>query len=75
MNLKKLAVASAFVVAAGIAVAPAAGADPIGQGGGACTDPQCPPPVRVFMSPNDVTKSIQDRDGCAWLLQNLYIRC
>ena len=55
MITKKIVAASAFVVAAAVVGAPAAGADPIGQGGGACTDPQCPPPVHVFISPDTAT--------------------
>lgn len=57
MIIKKIVATSAFAVAAAVVGAPAAGADPIGQGqgGGACTDAQCPPPVHVFMSPDTAT--------------------
>jgi hypothetical protein len=54
MITKKIVATSAFVVAAAVVGAPAAGADPdpIGQGGGSC---QCPPPAQVVMPPNDAT--------------------
>lgn len=55
MTAKKTVATCAFVVAAAVVGAPVAGADPTGQGGGTCTDPQCPPPVLVFMSPDTAT--------------------
>ena len=55
MIATKIVATWVFVVAAAFVGAPAAGADPTGQGGGTCTDPQCPPPVHVFMSPDTAT--------------------
>ncbi len=73
MVIKKIVATGVFVVAAAVVGAPAAGADPdpIGQGGGACTDPQCPPPVHVFISPNDLTNLKQAKQQQEEEMQNL----